>query len=331
MIPLTYAGLSYMDRTYALETGQVKPKGVNLNYVSFSSPGDLFRRQSQYAEFEASEMSASTFIMMISRGDDRFIGIPVFLSRNFRHSQVYVNARSGIEQPPDLIGKNVGVLEYQMTAALWIRAFLQHDYGVKPEDMHWWTGGLTVPGYVQRLAHDLPAGLRLEQIPADQTLEGMLDSGDIDALVTVRPPEPFLRGSANIRRLFPNYWEVERSYFLRTGYFPIMHLVVIRRDVYERHRWIAASLLEAFTAAREVGWRRLRFVDCLAVSLPWLSAQLDDVDHLFGGNPFPYGLSTNHAVLDGMTTYSYEQSLSVRKVNVSELFAHETLIDPMPL
>jgi 4,5-dihydroxyphthalate decarboxylase len=330
-VPLTYAGLSYMDRTHAIERGEVKPKGVNLNYVTFPSPADLFRRQARHAEFEASEMSASTFLMMVSRGDRRFVGIPVFVSRHFRHKHVYVNADSGIERPQDMAGKKIGVFEYQMTAALWVRAFLQHDYGVAPERIHWWTGGLYSPAYAERTEYSPPEGVRVDRVPSDSSLDGMLDSGFLDGLVTVEAPPSFRRGSGRVKRLFEDYEAVEQDYWQRTGLFPIMHLVVIRRDTYERHRWIALNLLEAFTEAKRVGYRRLWAGSSLAVSLPWLESELEEVEKLFGGDPFPYGMEKNRNTLEAMATYSYEQGLSSRKVEVEELFAPETLQESMRL
>ncbi len=323
-LKLTYAGQIYLDRTMPLRTGEVSPEGIDLNYL-IVPVGDLFRRTCQNAEFEAAELSLSSYMLMRSRGDDRYIAVPVFPSRNFRHNGVYVNTRAGIERPQDLIGKNVGVTEYQMTAALWIRAFLQYDYGVTPQSIHWWKGGLTTPFHTDRLAHDTPPGVQLDPIPSDQSLEGMLDSGGLDALVTPSPPLPFRAGSPNIRRLFPDYWQVEREYFQRTGCFPIMHTVVVRRDVYEANRWVPRTLFEAFTESKRLGMMRLREVGQLAVSIPWLATQLEEVDRIFDGDAFKYGFDANLSTLESMTQYSYEQGLSKRKLDPRELFAPETL------
>ncbi|MGH9183936.1 MAG: ABC transporter substrate-binding protein [Acidimicrobiales bacterium] len=330
-LQLTYAGLSYLDRSQPLESGAVEIPGVDLNYVAFRSPGDLFRRQSRGAEFPSSEMSLSTFVMLVARGDDRFVGIPVFISRNFRHSQVYVNAASGVSRPDDLVGRHVGVVEYQMTAALWVRAFLHHDHGVAPADVRWWEGGLLEPGFQERFPVELPPDVRVGRIPPDRTLEGMLASGDLDALVTVQPPRAFGSAGSPVRRLFPDHRRVEREYYERTGLFPIMHLVVLRRDVYEADRWLAASLLQGFSAAKLAGQRRLRSVAGLAVGLPWLEAFLQEVDELFGGDAFPYGVPRNRQVIEAACRYSYEQGLSPRVVAAEELFAPEVLVDPVAL
>lgn len=335
-ITVTYAGLSYFDRTWALERGDVAPRGVRLTFVPFDNAGELFKRQRRFACFDASEMSLSNFIMMTARGDDRFVGIPVFPSRQFRHKDVYVNTAAGIEAPEDLAGRDVGVLQYQMTAAVWVRAALHHDHGVDPAQVQWWTGGLTAPGVpagdspssyeaeVRTLRRTLPPGTQLSVIGDDHTLEGMLEDGSLAALVTSRPPSAFVRGSPMLRRLFRDYRDVERAYFARTGLFPIMHLVVLRRDLYERHPWIACSLAEAFERAKQAGYRRLRSLGTLGVALPWLAAELEEVDELFGGDAFPYGLDPNRAVLEAVLGYAREQGLIARPLQAAELFATET-------
>lgn len=323
--PLTYAGLLYWDRTLALATGEVRPEGVELNYVRFSDPGELFRRECQLAEFPAAEMSASSYLAMVSRGDNRFVGIPVFPSRHFRHAQIYVNRSAGIRRPEDLRGRKVGILEYQMTAALWIRAFLEHDYGVRPSDVAWLTGGLREPEFHERMPLELPREVSLEHIPGDRTLEGMLFDGDIDALVSAFPPQALGHPNSPVERLFPDYRTVERDYFLRTGVFPIMHLVVLRRDVYEQNRWLARVLYDAFCTAKDVGWERLHQITGLAVSLPWLEAELDETERLFGGDAFPYGVEANRRALDALTRYAHEQGIAARAVSCEELFAQETL------
>jgi len=322
-VSISYGGLLYWDRTLPLYLHDVTPAGVQLDYVVHESAPALFQRQVQDQHFDVSEMSASTFIILIARGDDRFVGLPLYVSRNFRHGQIYVHAASSIDKPEDLRGKRVGVLEYQMTAALWIRAFLQHDFDVHPHDMRWFTGGLTEPRWEERLTLDLPAGISLERIPPGKTLEQMLADGELDALVTAQPPKSFTAGGDCIRRLFQDYESVERDYYRRTQLFPIMHLVVIRRDVYEANRWLAVALVEAFEQAKAIGQRRLRAITGLAVGLPWLGSALDTVDLLFGGDAFPYGLAANAKTLGAMTQYAYEQGLADRKVEITELCAPE--------
>jgi 4,5-dihydroxyphthalate decarboxylase len=323
-----YAGVSYYDKTRALECGEVVPEGVELAYVRFEHVGELFRTMAQDpTAFDAAEMSLSTLALMVSRGDDRLVGIPVFPSKAFRHSQVYVHAASGIERPEDLRGRRVGIPEYQMTAAVWIRAFLEHDYGVSPRDVLWLTGGLYMPQYQERLHHEPPPGVTIERIPEGRTLVEMLDTGEIDALVTAQQPQPFTAGTGRVRRLFPNYREVEEEYLRRTGFFPIMHTVALQRRLHEEHPWLAVALLDAFEEAKRVGRARLRNLDTLAVMHPWIAAELDELKEpfaRFGGDPFAYGIGPNRHVLEALLDYSHEQGLAARRLAVEELFADST-------
>lgn len=323
---LEYAGLLYWDRTLALRTGDVVPDGIDLRYRVFEDPGDLFVRQCRDAEFDLSELSFSSYLAMISRGDDRFVGIPVFPSRHFRHAQLYINADAGIARPEDLRGRTVGVLEYQMTAALWVRAFLQHDYGVAPSAVDWVTGGLRTPdGYAERMELELPADVSLRRIGAGETLEGLLESGGIAALISAYPPERMGRPESRVRHMFPDHRAVEWDYYQRTRIFPIMHLVAIRREHYEKQPWIARSLYAAFEQAQELGSRRIHQITGLAVSLPWLEAELADAERLFAGNPFRYGLRANRDTIEALLGYSAEQGLASRRLAVEEVFAAETL------
>lgn len=326
-LALTYGGYVYLDRTRALQSGQVQAEGVDLNFETVEI-SELFRRMAQHVEFDIAEMSLSTYMVMLGQGDDRLIGIPVFLSRAFRHSRVFVNSEAGIAKPADLKGKRVGTPEFQMTAGLWIRGFLEHDFGVKAADMSWFHGGSDEPVYAERRHHDAPPGVEIGQIPTGQTLSGMLDSGELDALITAADPAHYRRGSPRVRRLFEDPWAVERDYFARTKIFPIMHLAVIRRDIYENNRWLAVSLLNAFIESKRLGMERLRLTGALPVALPWLAADIEELDAVFGGDAFPYGFSQNRHVLDTATQYAHEQGLTPRRFEPEELFAAETLDHP---
>lgn len=324
---LTYGGCDYWDRTRALMDGTVRPPGIDLNYI-VGYPRDLFRRMAQFEEFDASELSMSTYVAMVSRGDTRFVAIPVFPSRNFRHSYIFVSEKSGIERPEDLRGKRIGVPEYQMTAALWIRGFLQHDHDVQPRDIHWLTGAMDEHGYDERLALSLPEDIDLQLIPAGKTLEQMLREGEIDALIMAARPD-LRRENGAVRRLFPDFPTVEKDYFRRTGIFPIMHAVVIRRAIYEKNPWVATSLFEAFELAKRAGSARIRVTGPLAVALPWLPAHLEEVAELFEGrDPWVYGIEENRAVLEALIQYAHEQGLATRRVTPEELFAKETFVPP---
>jgi len=329
-LKLNYGGVSYLDRTRALETAEVSPAGIDMNYVVPSSIADLFRGMVAHAEFDIAEMSLCTLMVMIGKGDKRLVGLPIFPSRAFRHSQIYVHANSGIQQPSDLVGREVGISEYQMTAGLWVRAHLQHDYNVSPEKIRWRTGGFFVPRHVERMPIDLPSGVEMRRIPEGETLEAMLLQGRIDALISTEPPRAFVAGDARIGRLFPDARAVEFEYFKRTGFFPIMHAVVIRRDVYEANRWIAMSLLNAFNEAKRLGHERLAYQGAYAVGLPWLPSETEEVNRLFGGDAFPYGFQSNLKILEAMAAYAHEQGLTPRKLDPRELFAAESLVDSIP-
>jgi 4,5-dihydroxyphthalate decarboxylase len=327
-LTLSLGGCDYWDRTHGLIDGTIKPTGIELTYL-VTPLQDLFRRMVQHEEFDAAEMSMSTYIALVANGDRRFVGIPVFPSRNFRHSYLFVNAKAGIETPADLRGRRIGVPEYQMTAALWIRSILQHDFDVHPRDMLWSTGGLRMPGYVERAHVDLPDDIDLRVIDPAQTLEGLLDAGELDALISPVRPQSLVDGAGLVRRMFPDYREVEKDYYRRTNIFPIMHTVVMRREVYEANRWVPASLFEAFELAKRRGRERLLVTGPLAVALPWIPADLEEIDEVFGGqDPWVYGIEANRHVLNAMVEMSVEQGLASRRVSVEDLFVPECLVSP---
>jgi 4,5-dihydroxyphthalate decarboxylase len=320
---LTLACWNY-DRTRALLEDRVQPDGIDLNYLTLPVE-ETFFRMLRHREFDVAEMSLSSYVMSLSAPEPPFVAIPVFPSRFFRHSCIYVNAASGIREPIDLIGKRVGNPEYQMTAPVWIRGILADDYGVPVNGVTYYTGGLEEPGRPEKLRLDLPPDIRVERIRDDQTLSAMLASGEIDALYTARAPSCFTNGSANVTRLFDDFVAVERSYFRRTRIFPIMHTVVIRRDVYERSHWSAQSLYKAFLAAQRETYADLRHTAALKTMLPWLVAHVDDVRREMGDDFWPYGLPRNRETLATFLRYSHEQGLSGRVLNPEQLFAPETL------
>jgi 4,5-dihydroxyphthalate decarboxylase len=323
-LSLTYGGIDYLDRLPPLLDGTVKPAGISLRIVPFIDPWDLFRRVVRHSDFDAAEMSFSTYANLVSRGDDRYIAIPFFPSRAFRHGDIYVHRDSGISQPADLREKKVGIPQYQMTAALWQRAFLQYDYGVLPREIHWYTGGLTSPGQLEPNAIPNLPGITIDLIPDSKTLEGSLAEGELSVLFSPNRPAALLNGSGRIRRLFPNYREVEQEYYRRTGFFPIMHLVVVRRPLYQEHPWVAASLLQAFAQAQRLGWERLQAPGALRILLPWLTAEIEATTVFMGPNHWKQGFAENQTILDTMCRYHYDQGLSERPLNVEELFVRET-------
>ena len=246
---LTMACWNY-DRTRALMEGRVPIDGVDLTYLNLPVE-ETFFRMLRHREFDVAELSLSSYTLSLFRDDCPFIAIPVFPSRYFRHSCIYVNTESGIREPKDLIGKRIGNPEYQMTAPVWIRGILSDEYRVPVTSVTYLSGGEEQPGRTEKIPLSLPPEIRLESIPPDKTLSRMLETGEIDALYTARAPSSFFNGSGKVRRLFEDYQTVEREYYRKTRIFPPMHIIAIRRDVYERNRWVAQSLLKAFVAAQQ--------------------------------------------------------------------------------
>ena len=317
----TFACSPY-DRMQPLFNGTVSPEGIDLNFIPIEIEESAWR-QLKHQEFDGSETSLSQYTQFRSRGDDRFIGIPVFTSRSFRHSCVYVNVHKGIREPQDLKGKMVGVPEYTQTAAVWVRGIFQHEYGIRPGDVRWRTGGEEIPGRVEKLKLELP-GVDFQPIPPEKTLSGMLDAGELDALVAARAPSCFVTGSPHVKRLFENYWQVEEEYYRRTGIFPIMHTVIIKRSVYEENPWVATSLFKACVASKNIALKNLEQTHALYASLPWLVHHVDLTRRIMGVDWWPYGMDKNRKTIEALCQYSFEQSLSARRMTVEELFAPET-------
>ncbi len=312
------------DRIRALKDGAIRPEGIELNVIPLQ-PEEIFWRMIRNEEFDVSEMSTSSYVMERARGRNRFVAIPVFPSRVFRHGCIFVNSDSGIEKPTDLVGKRVGVPEYEVTAAVWIRGILQHEYGVSPEQVHWFSGGIEQPGRKEKLELRLPPGISLQMISPTQTLNSMLESGEIDALATPRIPSSFARGSSKVRRLFPDYQDVEMDYFRRTRIFPIMHTIVIREEIYRQNRWVAQSLYKAFCQAKEHCYQQLYEISALKYSLAWLVPAVERERELLGPDPWPYGLEANRKTLETFLQYEVEQGLIDRKLELESLFAETTL------
>ena len=320
---LTLACWDY-DRTRALIDGTVRPDGIELNYLALPVE-ETFFRMLRNREFDCSEMSLSSYAASLSSERPRFIAIPVFPSRFFRHSCIFVSAKSGIGKPEELKGRRVGVPEYQMTAPVWIRGILSDDYGVKVTDVEHFSGGEEEPGRDEKLKLDLPSKIKLSPIPAGKTLSRMLAEGELDALVTARAPSTFHTQPDAVRRLFPDYVEREKAYYRRTKIFPIMHTVVIRRDVYDANPWVAQSLAKAFGAAKARAYASYDQTAALPAMLPWLTAHIEEAKREMGTDWWPYGVAANRQVLETFLRYHHEQGLSKRRLAPEELFAKETL------
>jgi 4,5-dihydroxyphthalate decarboxylase len=320
---LTLACWDY-DRTRALADGSVQPEGIDLNCLNLHVE-ETFFRMLRHREFEVAEMSLSSYAMALGRDDPAFIAIPVFPSRFFRHSCIFVSAKSGIREPKDIAGKRVGTPEYQMTAPVWIRGILQDEYGVDARSVTYCSGGLEERGREEKLQLDLPATIKVTPIAPVQTLSQMLADGEIDALYTARMPSTFQSRPGTVRRLFEDYVGVERDYYRRTKIFPIMHTIVIRRDTYRANPWIAQSLLKAFWGAQRLVYENLYTTSALTTMLPWQVAQVEEVRAAMGEDWWPYGFAPNRHVLETFLRYHHEQGLSSRRLQPEELFAPETL------
>lgn len=321
-LDLSFACWGY-DRTEALRSGAVRPDGIDLN-CQVLDVEETFFRMIRNREFDVAEMSMSSYCVTLGREEPPFIAIPVFPSRFFRHGCIFVSTRSGIEGPGDLAGKRIGVPEYQMTAPVWIRGILQDEYGVDPASVTYVTGGEEQPGREEKLKLDLPAKFKVEPIGPTQTLSRMLADGEIDALHTARAPSTFYTEPHNVQRLFRDFVEVEKAYFARTGIFPIMHVIALRRDVYERHRWIAQALTKAFVEAQRRTYEDLLVSASLKTMLPWQIAAVEDTIASLGKEWWPYGIEPNRRVIETFTRYHHEQGLSPRPLTVEEMFAPET-------
>lgn len=320
---LTFACWNY-DRTRALMDGTVKVDGIDLNYLNLPVE-ETFFRMARFREFDISEMSLSSYCVTLSKPERPFVALPIFPSRFFRHSCIYVNANSGIREPKDLIGKRIASPEYQMTAPVWIRGILSDHYNVPVDAQPYLYGGEEEVGRIEKMKLALPPNIQVNPIAPHQTLSQMLYDGELDALYTARMPSSFLKGDGKVKRLFEDYPEVERRYYRETGIFPIMHTVVMRREVYEANRWIAQSLTKAFIEAQRHTYEDLKDTAALKAMLPWLSAYVDETQREFGDDWWPYGLEKNIKTLDTFTRYHHEQGLSPRKLDVHELFAPESL------
>jgi 4,5-dihydroxyphthalate decarboxylase len=318
-LKLTLACWDY-DRTRPLIDGRVKPEGIDLD-IKVLRPRETFRRMLDHREFDISELSLASYAALMGRGECPFVAVPVPLSKIFRHSCIYVRPDANIKAPQDLRGKRVGTSQYSSTGLVFMRGFLQHDYGVKSEDMHWFMGGLNSFVEPPLIPLNLPGNVHLDFLKAGQTLEAMLAAGELDALLSLYIPKLFLSGSPRIVRLFPNFRLIEQDYYRRTRIFPVMHIVVVREDVHRAHPWVAKSIYEAFCDARDLAVGGLYDTDALRVALPWLIDHLEETWRLFGQDYWPYGLDANRPAFEAVGRYVHEQGLSPRVVSADELFA----------
>jgi 4,5-dihydroxyphthalate decarboxylase len=315
-LSLSFACWDY-DRTRALQDGRVRPEGIELTYLPLSVE-ETFYRQLRHREFDVSEMSLSSYLLTLNEPDPPFVALPVFPSRFFRHQSIYINTRSGIAEPADLAGKRIGTPEYQMTAGVWQRGILADDYGVPVDSPHYLTGAIEGRGRQEKIPLELPERIRVTPIDADRDLSTMLAAGELDAIYSASEP-PCLGQVSHVRHLFEDFKTVEQDYFRRTGIFPIMHTVVIKRPLYERHPWIARSLYKAFEESLRLALADLRQRSALKVMLPWLAEHVAEVRDVLGDGYWGYGLEPNRQVLEVFARYSHDQGLAARRWSPEEI------------
>lgn len=321
MLRMTIATERY-DRTAALHDGRIRPEGIDATWLALNVE-QTFWRMLQHAEFDASEMSLSSYVIRRQQGHRDLTAIPVFLSRVFRHDCIYVHEGAGIREPGDLAGRRVGVPEYQITAAVFARGLLSDDFGVDHRTIEWIQGGLEEAGRVPHTKVE-PAGVTVSMAPPGKTLSRMLEEGEIDALVTPRVPSTWQGGRGRVKRLFADPWTEERDYFRRTGIFPIMHLVAIRSSIVDANPWVPQSLAKAFIAAKKLADADLRETTALPISLPFLVQHTEETAALMGEDFWPYGVEPNRATLEAYVRYSHEQGLIPDRPAIEDLFPAST-------
>lgn len=316
-LPITIASWDY-DRVRPLVDGRVQVEGCDVNYITMPVE-ECFERAYFHGEFEVAEIGFSPFLIALSRGMAPYVALPVFLSRMFRHSAIYIRTDRGIAGAADLRGKCIGVPEYQMSAAMWFRGYLQDNFGVATKDMQWVQAGLENPGRREKfplnIAKDFPLTSR-----NDVSLSQLLIQGELDGILSARRPSCFVNQHPKVARLFPDYRTVERDYYRKSGIFPIMHALGIRRDIHEKHRWLAASLYKAFLQAKRIAEVEFAETTALKIGLPWVTAEYEATVELMGDDFWSYGIAPNYKTLSTMARYSYEQGLAVRLLTVEEMF-----------
>jgi 4,5-dihydroxyphthalate decarboxylase len=302
--------------------GVVRPDGIQLTAFSSANVEEIFFRFIKHREFDVSEMSFGKYVALTSRGDAPMVGIPVFPSRVFRHSGIYVRTDRRIETPKDLEGRTVAIPEGAQTAGIYARGMLAEYYGVDLTSIHWVQAGVNQPGRMEKVDLALPGSIGYQSRP-DSSISGMLANGEVDAAVSARPPDSFLEGHPQVVRLFPNYRAEELAYYQETGIFPIMRLLAIRRTVFAQHPWIAMNTFNACEEAKRRCLERIRMIGVAAIPMPWAAGFLEDCAATFGEDPFPYGLEANRPTLEAFCRFAHDQHITQRRLTPDDLFPPE--------
>lgn len=316
-VPITLACALY-DRMQALYTGEVKAEGIDLTFRVEDFPRKLFDHAMAEKSFDVCEMSSSDFITRHVAGTNPFVALPVFPSKMFRHGNIVINTKSGIRTPKDLEGKRVGVMRHTMTAAVWIRGHLQNDYGVDLKSIRWLEGSINSPG-MHGVPTIHPPGWDITVNRSDRSLSQLIDAGEIDATIGTHLPDS-RKTNPDVQRIFPNFREVEREYYRNTGIFPVMHLIAIKREVYEKNPSIAKSLYDAFEKSKRAALVRMRNYSALRYMIPWLPDEIDEMERVFGDDPWTYGVEANRSTFETMIRFMVQQDMLKKAPTVEELF-----------
>jgi 4,5-dihydroxyphthalate decarboxylase len=304
-----------------ISQGIVRADGITLTPLIFPSIEEITFRFTKSLEWDVSELSFGKYISLTSRGNAPMVAIPVFPSRVHRHSAIYVRSDRGIRRAKDLEGRAVGIPEWAQTAGIYVRGILADEYAIDLGKIRWLQAGVNEPGREEKVELKLPAGITYQARP-DTSLSAMLRSGEIDAVISARAPESFAPGG-NVVRLFPNYRDEEQRFFKKTGIFPIMHLITMRRAVFEQHPWIAMNLFKMFDEAKRRCFNRMRDFTCARIPLPWAAAMVDEIAADFGPDPYPYGIEESHRTLEAFCRYANEQGVTHRSMTIDDLFPRE--------
>lgn len=310
------------DRNRALFDGRVQIDGCDPVYMLLS-PEEMFFRAMRSRDFDITELSFSSYLVKHSRGDCPYIAVPVFLSRAFRHTSIYVR-KDRIRRPEDLKGKRIGIPEYQLTAIVWARSILQDDYGISPEDVTWVRGGIDQPGRPEKIKLELPPGVKIESAPEDKTISDLLHEGEIDGFIAPRPPSGAAARNPDVAWLFDDPTAVAKDYYRRTGIFPIMHVVGIRKELAQQHRWLPAAVFKAFGESKARALALLEDTSATKVTLPFVEEQLKAARETLGQDFWSYGVDANRRTLEAFLHHHHAQGLSARKVALEELFDPST-------
>jgi 4,5-dihydroxyphthalate decarboxylase len=318
LLPITIACAEY-DRTRAIKDGRVRVDGCEVTYLPLN-PEELFFRAFRYHDFDVAELSFNSYLMTTSRNVCPYVAIPAFVSRHFRHSAIFIRTDRAIRGPKDLKGKLVGLPEYQQTANVWMRGIFKEEHDIDPADIRWRTGGQEEPGRDERTPLRLGGNIDLQPIAPGKTLNKMLVDGELDAVFSARELSSFVNRAPNVGLLFPNYREVETEYYRRSGMFPIMHLVGIKKELAEKHPWLPATVYKAFCQAKKIAIDEMKEMSATKITVPWPEVGVQDAVQLMGEDFWRYGVAENARDIETLSRYSFEQGLSTRKLSAEEIF-----------